>query len=63
MNLNNEFKKRCDICKKNRQARSYPFPVQGVYFHLCKECWNNFEKEVAELEAWLDSFKATEGLK
>ena len=49
-----EFGKRCQLCGKNRESHMYPFPVNGKYRRLCKDCWEKILKEVANemLEMW-----------
>ena len=43
-----EFKKKCDLCKKRKQSRSYWRKLKVEFVHLCKDCWekaNSFLKK------------------
>ena len=46
MKFRDEFGKRCDLCRKNRESHMSPFIVRGEYLRLCKECWDKVTKEV-----------------
>ena len=48
MKRHEEFGKRCELCRKNRESHMYPFPVDGKYRRLCRECWNKVHKSNAE---------------
>jgi len=59
MKRREEFGKRCELCKKNREAHMYPFPVRGKYRRLCKVCWHdvstsNVVNQRAAIDATLD---------
>ena len=43
MTVKKEYTKKCELCKKKKQARLYRKPVNGKYIHLCRECWENQE--------------------
>jgi hypothetical protein len=35
-----EFTKKCDLCKKKREAHMFWKKINGKNVRLCKECWN-----------------------
>ena len=50
MKRREEFGKRCELCRKNRESHMYPFPVDSKYRRLCRECWDKVHKSNASLE-------------
>ena len=38
-----EFGKRCELCRKNRESHMYPLLVDGKYRRLCRECWGKVQ--------------------
>lgn len=41
-----EYREHCTKCGCKKRSRIFPFPIEGQFVYVCKECWDKIMERI-----------------